>query len=140
MQKIRRRGLADSFTYHGEVDRREKVRFLSSLHIFSVPSVYADPKGLSILEALANGIPVVQPDHGAFPELIAATGGGLLVAPHSSEALANQLAALLRDEKRRHQLGQTGKEAVHSRFHADAMAAGTLAVYEQYLRRELCSF
>ena len=133
VQKIRRWGLADSFAYHGAVDRREKIRFLCSLHVFSVPSVYADPKGLSILEALANGIPVIQPDHGAFPELIAATGGGLLVKPHSPEALANELAALLRDKKRRRQLGQTGQEAVHSRFHADAMAAGTLAVYEQYL-------
>ena len=133
VQKIRAGGLADSFTYHGEVDRREKIRFLSSLHVFSVPSVYADPKGLSILEALANGIPVVQPDHGAFPELIAATGGGLLIAPHSPKILANELAALLRDEQRRRQLGQTGQEAVHSRFHADAMAEGTLAVYEQYV-------
>ncbi len=133
VQKIRRWGLADSFTYHGEVDRREKIRLLSSFHVFSVPSIYADPKGLSVLEALANGIPVIQPNHGAFPELIAATGGGLLVEPHSPVALANQLAALLRDEKRRRQLGQTGQEAVHSRFHADAMAAGTLAVYERYM-------
>ena len=133
VQKIRRWGLADSFAYHGAVDRHEKIRFLSSLHVFSVPSVYADPKGLPVLEALANGIPVIQPDHGAFPELIAATGGGLLVKPHSPEPLANELAALLRDEKRRRQLGQTGQEAVHRRFHADAMAAGTLAVYEQYL-------
>ena len=132
VQKIRRWGLADSFTYHGTVDRREKIRLLSSLHVFSVPSVYADPKGLPVLEALANGIPVVQPNHGAFPELLAATGGGLLVAPHSPEILANELAALLRDKQRRFQLGQTGKEAVHSRFHADAMAEGTLAVYEQY--------
>jgi len=132
VQKIRRWGLADSFAYHGEVDRREKIRFLCSLHVFSVPSTYADPKGLSVLEALANGIPVVQPNHGAFPELIAATGGGLLVEPHASAPLANQLAALLRDEKRRRQLGQTGQAAVHTRFHADAMAAETLAVYEQY--------
>lgn len=133
VQKIRRWGLADSFAYHGAVDRREKIRFLRSLRIFSVPAVYADPKGLSVLEALANGIPVVQPNHGAFPELIAATGGGLLVEPHSPELLANQLAALLRDPKRRRQLGQAGQAAVHSRFHADAMAAGTLAVYERYL-------
>ena len=133
VQKIRRWGLADSFAYHGEVDRREKIRFLCSLQVFSVPATYADPKGLSVLEALANGIPVVQPNHGAFPELIAATGGGLLVEPHAPAPLAHQLAALLRDEKRRRQLGQTGQAAVHSRFHADAMAAATLAVCERYL-------
>lgn len=133
VQKIRRWGLADSFAYHGAVDRREKIRFLGSLQVFSVPSVYADPKGLPVLEALANGVPVVQPDHGAFPELIAVTDGGLLVEPDSPAALANALAALLRDPKRRRQLGQTGQAAVHNRFHADAMATATLAVYERYL-------
>lgn len=133
VQKIRRWGLADSFTYHGEVDRREKIRLLSSFRVFSVPSVYPDPKGLPVLESLANGVPVVQPNHGAFPELIAATGGGLLVDPDSPAALANELASLLRDERRRRQLGRAGQEAVHRRFHADAMAAATLAVYERYV-------
>ena len=132
IQKIAEWGLSDSFIYHGEVDREEKTTFLRDLHVFSVPTTYAEPKGLSILESLANGTPVVQPDHGTFPEMLATTGGGLLFEPQSPEALADRIAQLLRDEPLRLQLGQAGKKAVHSDFHDDATAAKTLAVYEQY--------
>ena len=57
------------------------MRFLQGLDVLSVPTTYREPKGLYVLEALANGVPVVQPRHGSFPELIEATGGGLLVNP-----------------------------------------------------------
>ncbi len=132
IKKIAECGLEDSFTYHGEVDRQEKIKFLSGLHVFSMPTTYAEPKGLSILESLANGTPVVQPDHGTFPEMLATTGGGLLFEPHSAEDLADNIARLLRDERLRQQLGQTGRKAVHSDFHDDATATKTLAVYKQY--------
>ena len=132
IQKIAEWGLSDSFTYHGEVNREEKIKFLSDLHVFSVPTTYAEPKGLSILESLANGTPVVQPDHGTFPEMLATTGGGLLFEPQSPEALAERITQLLRDEPLRQQLGQTGKKAVHSDFHDDATAAKTLAIYKQH--------
>ena len=60
-------GLAGEFRYHGALDREAKMRFLRSLDVASVPSPYAEPKGMSVLEALACGTPVVQPRHGAFP-------------------------------------------------------------------------
>ena len=71
-------GLADRFAYLGELDRAGKIAFLQSLDVMSVPTVYRESKGLSVLEAMANGVPVVLPDHGTFPELIDDTGGGLL--------------------------------------------------------------
>ena len=61
------------------------------LDVLSVPTTYREPKGLYVLEALANGVPVVQPRHGSFPELIEATGGGLLVPPGDAHALASAL-------------------------------------------------
>src|SRR5262249_38075206 len=67
--QLKRAGLANEFQYRGELDRESKIRFLQSLDIFSVPSTYHDPKGLSILEAMACGTPVVQPRHGAYPEM-----------------------------------------------------------------------
>src|SRR6185503_20548890 len=79
--KLRSAGLGDSFEYLGEVDRRGKLDFLGSLDVLAVPTTYKEPKGLFVLEAMAAGIPVVQPDHGAFPEVLAATGGGLLHRP-----------------------------------------------------------
>ena len=97
-----------------------------------MPTTYPEPKGLSILEALANGTPVVQPNHGTFPEMLETTGGGLLFKPHSPEALAKNIAWLLRDEKLRIQLGQIGKQTVHTRFHDATTAATTFAIYKQY--------
>ena len=126
-------GLSDAFDYWGEVDRHQKIDFLDSLHVLSVPTTYKESKGLFILEALANGVPVVQPRHGSFPELIAATNGGILVDPESPDAIAEGISQLMSDSDYREKLGQQGKEAVHREFSDDMMAEATLAVYRKYI-------
>ena len=98
-----------------------------------MPTVYEEPKGLFILEALANGVPVVQPSHGAFPELIEATGGGLLVRPGSAEAVAAAIDELMIDAELRERLARRGKDAVHRRFGDEVMAAATLDLYREFL-------
>ena len=125
-------GLASCFEYVGEVDRAEKIEFLGSLDVLSVPTPYQDPKGLFVFEALANSVPVVQPDHGAFPELIEMTGGGLLSAPESPGDLADQIRALMDDEELRQQLGTQGKLAVERLFSDTTMAEDTLNVYREW--------
>jgi len=82
-----------------------------------------------VLEAMARGVPVVQPAHGSFPELIDATGGGMLTAPGDIAALANALAELLFDPERRAKLGAAGRDAVRDGFTDDHMASKMLAVY-----------
>jgi glycosyltransferase involved in cell wall biosynthesis len=106
---------------------------LQSLDVLSVPTTYREPKGLYVLEALANGVPVVQPRHGSFPELIETTGGGLLVTPDDPDDLAAALRRLLEDAAHRTELGRKGKEAVHRFFHAARMAEETVAIYRKYL-------
>ena len=79
-RRLSNAGLGGEFHYRGTVDREQKIAFLQSLDVFSVPTVYVEPKGLFLLEAMACGIPVVQPRHGAFPEMVEKTSGGVLVA------------------------------------------------------------
>src|SRR5262249_13068218 len=67
LAKLERAGAAKDFKYHGSLDRDAKIAFLRNIDVFSVPSNYREPKGLYVLESLAAGIPVVQPEHGAFP-------------------------------------------------------------------------
>ncbi len=110
-------------------DRETKIAFLAELDVFSVPAEFLEPKGLYVLEALAAGVPVVQPEHGAFPELLDSTGGGLLVPRNDAPALARELAALLSDESRRRQLGEEGRQGVARRHRAETMAESTLAVW-----------
>jgi glycosyltransferase involved in cell wall biosynthesis len=132
-KKLDQAGLARDFEYVESPDHRSKVQFLQSLDLLTVPTVYREPKGLYVLEALANGVPVVQPRHGSFPELIEATGGGVLVEPDDPAALARALRELLEQPQRRAELAARGFEAIRQRFHAAIMARGTLEVYETYL-------
>jgi glycosyltransferase involved in cell wall biosynthesis len=126
--------LAGRFKYIGELDRAEKIAFLQSLDIFSTPTIYRESKGLPALEAMANAVPVVLPDHGSFPEMIADTGGGLLHRPLDPTDLAEKIADLLRDPTRATQLGLNGQRVIHDRYHAAAMARQTVDLYRQLLR------
>ncbi len=131
MERFATWGLADRVDHAGELDLAGKLAFLDSLDVLSVPTVYQEPKGLFVLEALGRGVPVVQPRHGSFPEMLEATGGGVLVEPGSASDLARGLGELLADEPRRRRLGELGREAVRSRFDEMTMARNTLAVYEE---------
>jgi glycosyltransferase involved in cell wall biosynthesis len=132
-QRLAAAGLADSFEHVESPTLADKVRFLRSVDVLSVPTTYREPKGLYVLEALANGVPVVQPRHGSFPELIEATGGGLLVEPDNPADLAAGLRRLLDDPALRRELGAKGQEAVRGRFSDDEMAARTLEVFRRYV-------
>ena len=133
VNQIQAWGLSDSFVHYGEVTRTEKIDFLNRLHVFSVPTVYRESKGLSIIEALANGVPVVQPRHGAFPEMLKATGGGVLVEPESAEAVAAGIMELLNDTDQREHFGKTGKINVHQHFNDEVVAEQLLKVFQNYI-------
>ncbi len=132
-RKLDDAGLHDKYCYDGVVDRAGKVEFLKKLDLLSVPTTYEEPKGLFVLESLAAGVPVVQPNHGAFPELLDNTGGGCLVNPNDPVNLADQMHHLLCHPDQRRQLAEAGHAIVHSRFSAQAMAQGTWSVIEALL-------
>lgn len=135
LQRLRDAGLADDFQYVGEVDRAGKARFLDSLDVLCVPTIYEEPKGLFVLESLAAGVPVVLPAHGAFPELVAATGGGLLAPPGDVPRLADEVLKLLRDDGLRRRLASAGRETVLGNGNAKSMAQQTLAIFRGFRPR-----
>ena len=127
-RKIKDNHLEDRIKLLGTLERADKLKFFRDIDVFSVPAIYREPKGISILEALASGVPVVQPDHGAYPEWIQATLGGLLHRPNDSIDLADKLASLLRDANLRRQLGGQGRQAIFEKFSSERMASSTLEV------------
>jgi glycosyltransferase involved in cell wall biosynthesis len=127
--------LAGKFHYDGEPDLAGKRQFLASLDLLSTPTVYRESKGLPVLEAWASGVPVVVPRHGAFPEMIAASGGGLLHEAEDPADLARCLAVLLQDPQQRNALGTAGKQAIRTRYHSAAMADQTLALYRRVVEQ-----
>jgi glycosyltransferase involved in cell wall biosynthesis len=127
-------GLAFEFHYRGTLDRAAKIAFLRSLDLASMPAPYAEPKGLPVLEAMACGVPVVQPDHGAFTEMIGRTGGGVLFPPGDVEALARALAVLLGDAPQRRRLGEAGARGVRREYSTARMAERAIEVYAEAVR------
>lgn len=128
---IKSNGLEDRIKLLGTLERAEKLDFFKQIDVFSVPATYREPKGLSILEALASGVPVVQPDHGAYPEWVKATQGGLLHRPHDSIDLAQKLSFLLRNADLRKRMSGHAQQAAWEKFSSERMAAATLEVFQQ---------
>ncbi len=123
-------GLDGEFRYHGTVDRVQKINFLRSLDVLSVPATYNEPKGIFLLEAMACGVPVVQPRRGGFTEVVEKTGGGLLVEPDSVDALVEGLAKIYREPQLAQSLGSSGFDNVRKHYNVSLMADRALEVYE----------
>jgi glycosyltransferase involved in cell wall biosynthesis len=130
-RNLRSAGLEDEFEYAGSPDRNGKFAFLHELDVFSVPSPYREPKGLYLLEAMAAGLPVVAPSHGALPDVVHATGGGLLAASAEPAAIAETLFELWMDPKKAADLGRRGRASVSSDFTVTRMAERVEAVYRE---------
>jgi len=110
-------------------DRETRLEFLQSLSLLSVPAPEGEAFGLHLIEAMSVGVPVVQPAVGAYPEIVRATGGGLLVERADPELLAAAAASLLQDPQRRYELGCRGQDAVRRRFSVEHMAARMSELY-----------
>ncbi len=116
-------------------DKKSRIEFLRSLTLLSVPVPGGEAFGAYQVEALAAGVPVVQPNAGCFPEFVEATGGGVIFEPNDGETLANTLASLLSSPDNIRQLSDRGRRAVVDRFSMTAMATDTVKVYTGVLAR-----
>jgi glycosyltransferase involved in cell wall biosynthesis len=132
-RRLEEAGLAAEFNYRGALDREGKVEFLRGLDVLSVPATYDEPKGISLLEAMACGVPVVQPRRGAFTEVVERTGGGLLVEPDDAGALAAGLLRIKQDAALAAELGGNAFRNVRRDYSVARMADRALEVYEDIL-------
>jgi glycosyltransferase involved in cell wall biosynthesis len=122
-------GYGGEFTYRGALDRGEKINFLRRLDVLSVPATYGEPKGMFLLEAMACGVPVVQPRRGAFTEVVERTGGGVLVEPDNPDSLAEMLFELWSDRPRLEALGKRAFAEVRAHYSIERSADRLLEAY-----------
>ena len=130
---LRDAGLEHEFHYRGVLERAEKIAFLQTLDVMSMPATYDEPKGVSLLEAMACGVPLVQPRRGSFTEIVERTGGGLLVQPDDPRALADGILKVARDNQLAAELSANGFRAVREHYTAAHMADKVLEAYESVI-------
>jgi len=126
---LERAGFGGEFTYRGAIDRAAKLEFMRGLDVLSVPATYDEPKGMFLLEAMAAGVPVVQPRRGAFIEVVEKTHGGLLVERDDPDALAGGLHALWSDPSLADRLGAAAYDGVRAHYTVAQSAGRLLDVY-----------
>lgn len=122
-------GLAGEAHYRGVLDRDAKIAFLKDLDVMSVPATYDEPKGMSLLEAMAVGVPVVQPRRGSFTEIVERTGGGLLVNATDAESLAAGLLTMIESPSLRAELSQRAFAGVREHYGVSNMARRAIEAY-----------
>jgi glycosyltransferase involved in cell wall biosynthesis len=132
-RKLKAAGVLDDVQFFPNLDHAAKVEFFRSLTVMSTPALYGEAFGLYLIEAMAAGVPVVQPRHGAFPELMAATGGGV-ICPPTAEGLAQSIEQLLHDPIALGAFSEAGRKSVFQHFSVEHMA-GAIA----RLCQEVCS-
>ena len=135
--RLKAEGLDGAAEFHPNLDRAAKVDFLRSLSVFSVPSKYGEAFGMYVIEALACGVPVVEPRSGAFTELIEDTGGGVLCETGNAQSLAEAIESVLLRPDCGRSLGEAGRKAVQERFSAEAMARGMLELCKAAIGKSL---
>jgi glycosyltransferase involved in cell wall biosynthesis len=134
-QKLKAAGLLQEATFHPNVSRSEKIEFLASCDVLSVPARMSEAFGLYLIESLAAGTPVVQPDVCGFREIIEATGGGVVYKADAAQGLANALEPLLVDRRRLEPYRRQGLEAVQARYTDSAMALGVAQLTQRIVAK-----
>jgi len=133
-RKLREAGVFQDVEIDRDFHAAPDTGFFSGLSVMSAPVQGGEAFGMHIIEAMARGIPVVQPDIGAYPEIIGASGGGLLYAPGKEEGLVDALRTVLADPAQARRLGEQGYAYARARFSVDRMATDMIALYEEARR------
>ena len=131
IKKLSAEGVFNHVTMYKQFDITHRLEFLKSLSLLSVPVIEGEAFGAYQIEALASGVPIVQPNLGGFPEFIEATGGGILYEPNDFEHLAQALSLMLDNPDLIRKKGLKGRQVVMERFSMQNMAKNILDVYKK---------
>lgn len=129
-KKLQKAGIWDDVEFIEEFDKANRIKFLKKLSVLSVPVLTGEAFGAYQIEALAAGVPIVQPNIGGYPEFIEATGGGLIYEPNDADHLAAAIKELLLDPDNIRKLGRNGYDHVMQNFSMDQMAENIINVYK----------
>ena len=129
LKKISECGFAEDVRVFTDFGKDNRIKFLKSLTMLSVPVPTGEAFGAYQVEALAAGVPIVQPNVGCYPEFIEMTKGGVIYEPNTSEKLATTIASLLLDQEKVRKLGEQGRRVVLEQFSMDQMAKNMEGIY-----------
>jgi glycosyltransferase involved in cell wall biosynthesis len=130
MKKFEKKNLLKDVEIQHEFTTDDLKSFFKSVSVLSVPVLKGEAFGLYQIEALASGVPLVQPDLGAFPEIIKASGGGVIYSPNSAEAMAEKMEEVLSDSGKLLEMSISGRKAVEEIFNCSKLTQNMTDIYQ----------
>jgi glycosyltransferase involved in cell wall biosynthesis len=134
--KARRKNLKNVH-FMGHLPQDSLKPILANCAFLVAPSKCYENCPYSVMEAMAQGKPVIAAAVGGLPELVENNSTGFLFAPGDFESLSQQIRALSSDRLLRRRLGQNAKEKAFSEFSADRHYSSLMEVYESTLRKHV---
>jgi glycosyltransferase involved in cell wall biosynthesis len=130
INKFKQLNIAGDFEIQPNFNQEVLIDFFKKITVLSVPVLKGEALGLYQLEALASGVPLVQPALGAFPEIIQATAGGVIYKPNTAQALADKLAELLPDTAKLETMSLAGRKAIEKDFNCGILSGKMIDIYK----------
>ena len=129
---VNEKGMHDNVSIVGYVPDELLVQYYREAEMFVLPSLF-EPFGMTALEAMACGIPVVASRLGGIRTVISSEENGLLVDPSNPAEFAEAMIRLLRDERLAERLGEAGRDAIVKEYSWEAIAEKHIALYRDFM-------
>jgi glycosyltransferase involved in cell wall biosynthesis len=133
LKKLRRAGISEDVEIIEDYQAESRYRFFEQVSICSVPVLKGEAFGTYQLESMACGVPMVQPELGAFPEIINQTAG-YTYSPNTAETLANKWKEVLKNPEAILKMSEQGRKAVMDKFANDKVSEQVLKIYESVVK------
>jgi len=130
-RKIHQADLTDQVLFIHDFSAEKRNAFLEQVTLMSVPVKHGEAFGIYLTEAMAAGIPIVQPALGAFPEIVSGSGGGVIYPDNTPQALAETLHALLADKEKLRSLSAHARQSIEKTFNIHALSKEMASIYQQ---------
>lgn len=128
-QKIQRAGHSASVEFMEDFSADTRMAYFDRIMLLSVPVRKGEAFGIYLTEAMASGVPIVQPALGAFPEIVAQSGGGIVVTENTPRALSEAIIKLLSDSIKLEALSNNARKSVEESFNIHLLAKEMTSVY-----------
>jgi glycosyltransferase involved in cell wall biosynthesis len=133
LSKLKQKDIVRDFEIQPDFTPSGLQDFFKTITVLSVPVLKGEAFGLYQLEALASGVPLVQPELGAFPEIINITEGGVTYTPNTASALADKLKEVLINPAKLEAMSRAGRTAVEEQFDCGKLSTKMLDIYKSLI-------
>jgi glycosyltransferase involved in cell wall biosynthesis len=135
-EKIKKAGLRDAVVFLDNFGQDERRSFFDQLMLLSVPVRHGEAFGIYLTEAMASGIPVVQPALGAFPEIVEKSGGGIIYPDNTAQCLSGALKSLLDNREEVHLLSRQARKSIENEFNINELSKQMTGLYETAIKNK----